>query len=68
MGNQCIFFVDFYTLIAMSVQFLYTGMKPIGISIAASDRAGETITIDTDLVQTLVVQLAKDVDLSKFVL
>ena len=38
------------------------------ISFAASDRAGETITIDADLVQTRIAQLAKDVDLSKFIL
>jgi ATP-dependent HslUV protease ATP-binding subunit HslU len=38
------------------------------ISFAASDRGGETITIDADLVHTRIAELAKDVDLSKFIL
>jgi ATP-dependent HslUV protease ATP-binding subunit HslU len=38
------------------------------ISFTASDRAGETITIDADYVATHVGNLAKNVDLSKFIL
>ena len=38
------------------------------ISFTATDRRGETITIDADLVQERVGELAKDQDLSKFIL
>ena len=38
------------------------------ISFTATDRRGETITIDADLVQERVGVLAKDQDLSKFIL
>jgi ATP-dependent HslUV protease ATP-binding subunit HslU len=38
------------------------------ISFEASDRAGETIQIDAELVQSRVGELAKDADLSRFIL
>ncbi len=38
------------------------------ISFTATDRSGETITIDADFVQKTVSVLAKDSDLSKFIL
>ena len=38
------------------------------ISFTASERGGETVTIDADLVRTRVGELAKNTDLSKFVL
>ncbi len=38
------------------------------ISFAATDRAGEKITIDRDYVRERVAELAKDADLSKFIL
>ena len=38
------------------------------ISFTATDRDGETITIDADYVQNTVGELAKDQDLSKFIL
>jgi len=38
------------------------------ISFTASDRSGETIVVDGDLVQTRVAPLAKSADLSKFIL
>jgi len=38
------------------------------ISFTASERPGETITIDADLVQSRVGDLAKNTDLSKFIL
>lgn len=38
------------------------------ISFTASDRAGETIEIDADYVRTQVGELAKNADLSKFIL
>jgi len=38
------------------------------ISFTATDRAGEEITIDRDYVRERVAELAKDVDLSKFIL
>jgi ATP-dependent HslUV protease ATP-binding subunit HslU len=38
------------------------------ISFEASDRAGHTVTIDADYVKTHVGELAKNADLSKFIL
>ena len=38
------------------------------VSFTASDRSGETLTIDADYVQKNVADLAKDTDLSKFIL
>jgi len=38
------------------------------ISFSATDRSGETITIDADYVRAQVSELAKDADLSKFIL
>ncbi len=38
------------------------------ISFTATDRGGETITIDAKMVQERVAELAKDADLSKFIL
>ena len=38
------------------------------ISFTATDRAGETVTIDAAFVQKTVGELAKDTDLSKFIL
>ncbi|MFT6571053.1 MAG: ATP-dependent HslUV protease ATP-binding subunit HslU [Sphingomonas echinoides] len=38
------------------------------VSFTASDRSGETLTIDADYVQENVADLAKDTDLSKFIL
>ena len=38
------------------------------ISFTASDRSGETISIDADYVKTHVGELAKDADLSRFIL
>lgn len=38
------------------------------ISFEASERAGESITIDTDIVRETVAPLAKDADLRKFIL
>ena len=38
------------------------------ISFTAADRAGETVTIDASLVRKNVGDLAKDADLSKFIL
>ncbi len=38
------------------------------ISFTATDRSGETVTIDADFVQKTVSELAKDSDLSKFIL
>ena len=38
------------------------------ISFTATDRAGETVTIDADFVRSTVGVLAKDTDLSKFIL
>jgi ATP-dependent HslUV protease ATP-binding subunit HslU len=38
------------------------------ISFEASDRAGETVTIDAEYVAKHVGELAKDTDLSKFIL
>ena len=38
------------------------------ISFTATDRGGETIVIDADEVQSRVGELAKDADLSKFIL
>lgn len=38
------------------------------VSFTASDRSGETLTIDADYVQENVAELAKDTDLSKFIL
>jgi ATP-dependent HslUV protease ATP-binding subunit HslU len=38
------------------------------VSFTASDRAGETITIDEAYVAEHVGELAKDADLSKFIL
>ena len=38
------------------------------ISFTASDRSGETVKIDADLVRANVADLAKDADLSKFIL
>lgn len=38
------------------------------ISFSATDRAGETIQIDAELVRTNVAELAKDTDLSRFIL
>jgi len=38
------------------------------ISFTASDRTGETVTVDAELVRTRVGELAKDADLSRFIL
>jgi ATP-dependent HslUV protease ATP-binding subunit HslU len=38
------------------------------ISFTASDRGGETVTIDADYVRDQVAELARDADLSKFIL
>jgi len=38
------------------------------ISFTATDRSGETVTIDADFVRRTVSELAKDTDLSKFIL
>tara|TARA_R110000868_G_scaffold11751_13_gene57355 strand:+ start:14075 stop:15385 length:1311 start_codon:yes stop_codon:yes gene_type:complete len=38
------------------------------VSFTASDRAGETLSIDADYVRETVADLAKDTDLSKFIL
>ena len=38
------------------------------ISFTATDRAGETVTVDADLVRDRVAPLAKNADLSKFIL
>jgi ATP-dependent HslUV protease ATP-binding subunit HslU len=38
------------------------------ISFAASDRNGETVTVDADYVQTNIGDLAKNTDLSRFIL
>jgi len=38
------------------------------ISFTASDRGGETLTIDKAYVEEQVADLAKDTDLSKFIL
>ena len=49
---------------------LHTVMEKLleEISFTASERSGEAITIDADLVQATVGDLAKDSDLSKYVL
>jgi ATP-dependent HslUV protease ATP-binding subunit HslU len=49
---------------------LHTVMEKLleEISFTASERSGESITIDVDLVQSTVGDLAKDSDLSKYVL
>ncbi|MEE8506125.1 MAG: AAA family ATPase, partial [Kiloniellales bacterium] len=49
---------------------LHTVMEKLleEISFTASDRGGEEITIDADYVQEHVADLAKDTDLSKFIL
>ncbi len=49
---------------------LHTVMEKLleEISFTASDRAGETVTIDAELVRSRVAELAKDADLSKFIL
>jgi ATP-dependent HslUV protease ATP-binding subunit HslU len=49
---------------------LHTVMEKLleEISFTATDRGGETITIDAAYVQTQVADLAKDTDLSKFIL
>jgi ATP-dependent HslUV protease ATP-binding subunit HslU len=38
------------------------------ISFAASDRDGQTVVIDADYVRDRVGELAKDADLSRFIL
>ena len=38
------------------------------VSFTASDRSGEALTIDADYVRETVADLAKDTDLSKFIL
>jgi ATP-dependent HslUV protease ATP-binding subunit HslU len=38
------------------------------ISFTATDRGGETITIDAEMVQERVAELAKNADLTKFIL
>ncbi len=38
------------------------------ISFTASDRTGDTVTVDAELVRTRVGELAKDADLSRFIL
>ena len=49
---------------------LHTVMEKLleEISFTATDRGGETITIDAKMVQERVAELAKDADLSKFIL
>ena len=49
---------------------LHTVMEKLleEISFTATDRGGETIVIDAAYVQTQVADLAKDTDLSKFIL
>ena len=38
------------------------------ISFSASERSGEAITVDAEMVETNVADLAKNADLSKFIL
>ena len=38
------------------------------ISFSATDRKGDTVTIDSEYVRAQVTELAKDADLSKFIL
>ena len=38
------------------------------ISFVASDKAGETITVDSDYIKKHIGELVKDTDLSKFIL
>ena len=38
------------------------------ISFTATDRGGETVTIDKEMVHERVAELAKNADLSKFIL
>ncbi|MDX1575684.1 MAG: HslU--HslV peptidase ATPase subunit, partial [Kiloniellales bacterium] len=38
------------------------------ISFTATDRSGETVVIDKDMVHERVAELAKNADLSKFIL
>ena len=49
---------------------LHTVMEKLveEISYSASEKSGETITIDADYVNTQVGELAKNADLSKFIL
>jgi len=49
---------------------LHTVMEKLleEISFTASEKGGSTITIDVDYVQSTVGDLAKDSDLSKFIL
>ena len=49
---------------------LHTVMEKLleEISFTATDRSGETVKIDADFVQKNVAELAKDTDLSKFIL
>ena len=49
---------------------LHTVMEKLldEISFTATDRKDETVTIDADYVRTQVADLAKDTDLSKFIL
>ncbi len=49
---------------------LHTVMEKLleEISYTASDRSGETITVDAEMVRTTVGALAKNADLSKFIL
>ncbi|MEO1194532.1 MAG: HslU--HslV peptidase ATPase subunit, partial [Pseudomonadota bacterium] len=49
---------------------LHTVMEKLleEISFTASDRSGETVTIDAGMVQEQVGELAKNADLSKFIL
>ncbi len=49
---------------------LHTVMERVldDISFVAPDRAGETVTVDADFVKTHVADLAKNADLSKFIL
>ena len=49
---------------------LHTVMERLldDVSFTATDRGGETITIDADYVRNTVAELAKDSDLSKFIL
>ena len=49
---------------------LHTVMEKLldDISFTATDRGGETIKIDAGLVKSQVAELARDTDLSKFIL
>ncbi|MEE8226350.1 MAG: HslU--HslV peptidase ATPase subunit, partial [Kiloniellales bacterium] len=49
---------------------LHTVMEKLleEVSFTASDRGGETVVVDKDMVHERVAELAKNADLSKFIL